>query len=364
LHSQNPQCEGVNQNRILFNARVRSPGRVWYNVSNVDGAYVMEGGTARGITDGAEFTIYKNQEFLTRASPLGVLVAKEVTAFTTTLTPPSGSHSTIIFVGQAYALQTKAGKKEDLRVLVAMNDGLVQVFQALAQHMQRPGSDDRRIQLVESDQNPHFQIDIEEGKVVFDNLDPLVTKYGLMRMPYTTNNNVDDLYPVIRAAAHFRWHVELTNPKHTLQNKVEIEFYEIREKEGDYDEFGIPIYEVTGENLNVAGEVYIGEDSSKLYAFKIVNNTPLSLYPWLFYFDNSSFEICGFSTTSRLSLADYLQTLQHHSISHPLPAGLSSTFHFNPIQVSPLDLGRVAIHHGPSTCHQTRTWMLGFCNFS
>jgi hypothetical protein len=70
----------------------------------------MEGGAAHGITDGAEFTIYKNQESPIQASPLGVLVTKKVTAFTTILTPLL-SHSTISFVGQAYALQTKAGEK-------------------------------------------------------------------------------------------------------------------------------------------------------------------------------------------------------------------------------------------------------------
>jgi hypothetical protein len=114
-------------------------------------------------------------------------------------------------------------------------------------------------------------------------------------MPYTTNNNVDDVYPVIQAAAHFRWHVELTNPNHTLQNKVELQFYEIRQKEDEHDDDFNPIFEVVGKNLNVAGEVHISEDSSKMYGFKIVNNTPLKLYPSLFYFDNSSFEISEYA---------------------------------------------------------------------
>jgi len=297
----------VNQNRILFNARVPSPGRVWYSVSIVDGAGIMEGGAAHGITDGAEFTIYKNRESPIQGSPLGVFVAK-VDAFTTKLTPLSGTHSTISFVGQAYALQTKAGEKEDLRLLVSMNDELIHVFRALAQQMQLPGSDNRRIQLVESDKNPHFKINIEKGRIVFSNLDPLVTKYGLKCMPYTTKNNVNDIKPVIKAAAHFRWHLELTNPDHTLEDEVELQFYEIREKEGEYDEFGSPIYEFTGKNLNIAGEVYIDEDLSKIYGFRIMNTTELSLYPSLFYFDNSSFEICEYSTTL-LSLPDYLQNI-------------------------------------------------------
>ncbi|KAF8972429.1 caspase domain-containing protein [Flammula alnicola] len=292
--SQNPHCEGVNQNRILFNARAPSPGRVFYKVSIVNGKYLMEAGAAHGITDGAEFTIYEKQESPTTASVLGVLTAHDVKAFNTTLAPLPEPNTITSFANHAYAVQTKAGEKEDLRLHVALNEDLIPVFSALAQHMQRPGTDDRRIQLVELDKNPHLHVDIEEGRVVFENLDPLVTKYGLTRMPYTTKNNVDDIYPVIRAAAHFRWHVELTNPNHTLQNKVELHVYELREKEDEYDDDFLPIYEVIEKNLNVVGEVFLSEDPSKTYGFKVVNNSPLKLYPSLFYFDNSSFEIQSF----------------------------------------------------------------------
>ena len=280
----------MNQNRILFNSRAPGPGRVFYKVSVVDGTYIMEAGAAHGIIDGAEFTIYETTESPITASPLGILAAQDVNAFTTTLAPPSGSHTTISFTDEAYAIQTKAGKKEDLRIYVAMNENLTQVFQALVQDMECPVTDDRRIQLVELDKNPHLHIDIEEGRVVFKNLDPLVTKYGLTRMPHTTDNNVDDIYAVIRAAAHFRWHIDLTNSNCILRNKVELHFYEVLQKD-EYDDDFNPIYEVAGKNLNNAGEVYISENSSKMYGFKIVNNTSYPLYPSLFYFDNSNLEI-------------------------------------------------------------------------
>ena len=279
----------MNQGRILFNGKASSTGRVFHKVSIVNGDYVMEGGSAHTITDGAEFAIYREAEFPIKSSPIGVLVAKEVKGFHTTLALPSGSPVTISFIGTAYAVQTRAGDKENLRLHVA--DNLLDGFRAVAQQMQLSTSDNRKIELVDLDKHPDFRIDLEEERVLFDNLNPLVTKYGLKRMPYTTDNNFDDIYAVIRAAAHFKWHLDLTNLKHTLQNEVELYFYELCQKEDEYDDDFNPIYEV-GNNFNDAGEVYISEDSTKMYGFKIVNNTSIELYPSLFYFDNSNFEIC------------------------------------------------------------------------
>src|ERR1700754_1896675 len=111
------------------------------------------------------------------SAALGVLIAKEVNAFTTTLEHPSGSSTdTFLFSSNAYAVQTRAGEKEDLRLNVALNENLLNVFRALVQQVQTSTSDTRKIQLVEMDGNPHFRVDLEEGRVVFENLDPMVNK--------------------------------------------------------------------------------------------------------------------------------------------------------------------------------------------
>lgn len=249
----------------------------------------MEGGAAHGITEGAEFNIYKEAESSIRSAPLGVLIATKVGPFTTTLDYGPES-SKFPLLDNAHALMIKAGKKQDLRLNIAMKEQLLDVFKTLAQLMDTSISDTRNIQFVEMDGNPHFRIDFDNGNVVFENLDPLVNKYGLVRMPFTVDNIAEDIQPIIRAAAHFKWHVNLTNPKHTLQNEVELHFMEAREIEGEYDEYYHPVLEI-GKNIHNAGEVYISEDPEKLYAIKIVNNTPLALYPSLFFFDNSSLEI-------------------------------------------------------------------------
>jgi outer membrane protein assembly factor BamB len=55
-----------------------------------------------------------------------------------------------------------------------------------------------------------------------------------------------------------------------------------------------PVYETVSANLNNTGKIYIGEDSSKIYALKIVNNTNMELYPSLFYFNNKTIMICEY----------------------------------------------------------------------
>src|SRR5258705_10300060 len=82
---QNPQCEGYNQNRIIFNSKAPSPGRVFYTIRRVGDKYVMDGGSVQGITDGAEFAVYTDRDWFPEIHPLGILVVLETHAFSTVL---------------------------------------------------------------------------------------------------------------------------------------------------------------------------------------------------------------------------------------------------------------------------------------
>ena len=61
LFRQTPQCEGFNRNRIIFDARVRPPTHSAYEVNFFNKKYMLEAGRAHGVTDGAEFTLYRNR---------------------------------------------------------------------------------------------------------------------------------------------------------------------------------------------------------------------------------------------------------------------------------------------------------------
>jgi len=65
------------------------------------------------------------------------------------------------------------------------------------------------------------------------------------------------------------------------------------EEELDLDDDLNPIIRPVGENLDVDGVINLTIDpnSEDDYGIKIINNSPLDLYPSLFFFDNSTLSI-------------------------------------------------------------------------
>jgi hypothetical protein len=193
-----------------------------------------------------------------------------------------------------YALQTKVGEEEDLRLHIEVHDKLVPVLNALSQDMLDTGSDRRIISLVETEK-AELDITISDGQVVFNILNPHITQFGLNEMPFRIQPTYDDIYPVIRAAAHYYWHLGRTNAEQHLQGKVQLIFTQVEEIE-EYDEDFNRIIVPVGGDLNRAGVVDFIVDPAKMYGIKLINNSSLDLYPSLFYFDNSDLSISEYST--------------------------------------------------------------------
>jgi len=134
---------------------------------------------------------------------------------------------------------------------------------------------------------------LEDGKVVFDIYDPEVTMYGLTRMPHTLEFTFEAIFPVIRAAAHFYWHRRRTvKAGRGLAGKVEIEVTELQLERVEYDDDLKPVvvYGPTA-SFGLKGGKEFDLRTEMTYGWKIVNNCSMSLYPALFYFDNSDWSI-------------------------------------------------------------------------
>ncbi|TFY62831.1 hypothetical protein EVG20_g6557 [Dentipellis fragilis] len=294
------------------------PGRVLHKVRLHDNQYVMAAGEAHGITDGAEFAIYKDRDFTSSTTPLGTLVARETAAFSSILDMPAGSvRIALADDDTVFALQTRAGVAEDLRVHVAMDDRLTAVFERIAEDMQRTDAGQRKVLLVEKDR-AEVDIDLEGDRVVFNILDSLATQYGLHRMPYTVRPDADAVYPVITAAAHYYWHLRRTSEKKILQNKVKLEFMKVELSEDEYDDDLNPVVKPAGPDMNKANvvEIFVGDDA--MYGMRIVNTTGRDLYPSLFFFDNSDFSITPY----------YLPATAGQIVDAPLRAKQSLTVGF------------------------------------
>ena len=250
---------------------------------------IIEAGSAHGITSGAEFAIHSSQDFKDD-SLLGTLVVTEVEPFSCSARVPLGTDKNIFLeTGPAFALETKAGKQADFRIHVPLEKAFLCVFDAIALEMKYVDPEHGKIVVVEKNQNPDLEVVLKDGRIVFNILDHRITRYGLTRMPYSVAANVQEVYPIMRAAAHYYWHLNRTSSIPTLEGQLHIEFTRLEKASVDIN--FQPVLGPIGPNLNLSGVIDLVADGSFKYGMKITNDSPFDLYPSIFLFDNSDFSI-------------------------------------------------------------------------
>jgi hypothetical protein len=249
----------------------------------------MNAGAAHGVTEGANFTVYKDRASALQNIALGILFVHKASTFASEMhIPPGASHLNLT---EGVALQTKAGTRPDLLLHIPRDDDrLVTVFEAVAQVMESTGTMHRQISLVEKDQAT-LDVALDNGHCVFNILDQRVTQHGLTRVPHRVETKIDDICPVLSAAAHYYWHINRTTDTHHLCDKVEVEFRALEEVPDQFDTDFRRLRRPCGENLLKDGIVHLIADTIEMYGMKITNQTPWHLYVSVFFFDNSDFSI-------------------------------------------------------------------------
>ncbi|KIM20623.1 hypothetical protein M408DRAFT_33545, partial [Serendipita vermifera MAFF 305830] len=298
LPDQNPQCEGHHQDDVLFRSKVPSHRCQLYAVRVEDGEYILEAGSVHGITKGSMFDIYPNRDSVVNKTPLTRLTASEAPNPFSTVLSGDGSNIGI----EAFALQTGAGAEEDLFIHVALDSRLESVFRALAAEIKENKTGQRQIRIVEEDQiaTTHLDVASENGKIVFNILDSHVTVHGLKRMPFQLDCRADDIRLVIRAAAHYYWHLHRTGETKSLRNVVKIEFMRLKDNDEEGDDEGQDDEErdygcsPDGPDLIQEGVVDIVVDDDAIYGMKLTNTFGEPLYASVFYFDNSDLSIMSY----------------------------------------------------------------------
>jgi hypothetical protein len=243
-------------------------------------------GTARssGISLEAEFEVYQDQD---SGLSLGIVVVKELRPFSIRL---RAREHNFVLKGDGVARQTSAGTQVPvLRIHVADK------LKALVEDIKRADKS-HRIQLVERKQ-AEFGMALEDGKVVFDIFDSLVTNYGLTRMPYSLKPTVEAISPVLHAAYHFYLHLRRTprvenDTGKGLADVVEIEMAEMEHDGVAYDDDFEPVLSPIRDSWKGGKEFELQiNDKETIYGWKIMNKRKVDLYPALFYFDNSDWSI-------------------------------------------------------------------------
>jgi hypothetical protein len=235
-------------------------------------------GTIHGINNSTEFALYEQPD--ENSCFLGFFAVREANEFTSTLEVKDPMAAIAI---PAFALPIKA-----LRVAFANKPGIHKVADALQREVDAAKSKSYRYSFVHKDQAA-LEVDILEGKIVFNNVNSRVQERGYSRMPYRVE--IDEtriICNILKAAGNFDLFLNLTSGDRRIRDNVTVEFIEVMRPTGE--KYGPAVRLEGARDLcrEKCVEVTAGDT---MYGIKVTNNSPFQLYPHLFLFDCSDLSI-------------------------------------------------------------------------
>ncbi|KAF8154196.1 caspase domain-containing protein [Crassisporium funariophilum] len=293
---QNPQCEGVHSSRFLFNSKVKK-SQILHRAevqSGVPVSYLIRSGEANGITIGAEFALYPDDNV--RCSPSKTFVASSITAFTSVLRPMPNTDATGL-PDIAFALETRKGKQEAVRVAIGKPAISSMGLSDEQLSSMRENLRDTGVMLVEDRDGADLALAVEEDTVGFEILDKPCIDHGMKHTLYRQwekDNALDTLYLILQSAAHFYFHLTRSNKTGQLASRVDFQCTRIIAKESRFNRFPNQIRVPAGGNLKKDGLIDVLIEDGVEYGFKMTNNSPISLYASFFYFDNSDLSVTSY----------------------------------------------------------------------
>ena len=282
-----------------------------FNITIQNGNFVLDAGLVAGVSKGAEFTIYANSDRSFK-KPLGILIVDKLGPFSTDLKLPHGAF--YFTLGQpSIALQTKIGHRKDLQLYVPSDDGFGACYDVLIKLLELEWNLLESINFVDKPADADFELAMENQCIIFLYRDKRVIQYGLTQLYYQVMPIPEELAPVLNSAAHFYWKLNRTNNNPGINNSVQVELHRLLPPKiqtlKDISESLVPI----GPNLYEDGimKVVADTDLNIPYGFKLTNNTPYDLYPYLFYFDLSDLSVVSYYETP--------STAKTYTLDVPLP---------------------------------------------
>ncbi|KAI0030583.1 hypothetical protein K488DRAFT_72058 [Vararia minispora EC-137] len=313
---QTPQCEGTNKHRKLFNSLVQHRGQPLHRISrtNSNTFRIENAGNVLGLTPiGSEFAVYSSPEDLAQrdSEALFYLEVDAVeTAFCTahplgSFPPPSA------LAPRAVGLMTRVGRPlGDLRVHVPDDfPHTAVVIDAFERLHELRAAQRWMINPAPHDAAHLGLVSVEGGRTLaFEVLDAQIRALGLNRLGFTVPADAHFLESVLRAAAHFFWHlrrVPIAKKNraeekiiHQLRGKVEVHVHELRETE-DLDED--LQYILQPKKNDIIRPIAVGEsprswkvvadNGQSLYGIELVNKVKVGFFASALYFDCRTLEI-------------------------------------------------------------------------
>ena len=291
LLQQQPLCDGANKKRLIFNgvgARFNPPTYLVRPMED-EGRYSVDAGIVEGVVVGTEFGFPEID-----TSPSKSAAPK---------TPPKDTDTSVTFVAVSVGLassvlELREGSKEDLaaksgrtsafsvivtkwnnnayilKVFLAQDDGpdvKLPVIQPKPGHKFTFSSDEKQADVIVRRER--------DGKVIFRRTDALLSLYARDSPPLLINP--PNFANVLGSVAHFNYHLYNTNPLRPLKSLVRLSAQRLQEDDKGDDE----------DNLLAEGRQDVVFEEEVDYGFTISNHSEYDLFPYLFYFDPTTYEI-------------------------------------------------------------------------
>lgn len=270
-----------------------SCNRFCFDVKVDGGKYILQAGSAHGITWGADFTVYANRDDILAKRVLAAMVARRPST-------PSTLHDLITFLdiislaspspslptaGTLVAVQTRLGDGEDFRLHVPVKQSCQPIFEVVLKEMTGERPDPCRVSLVERKDAQMEMAMTADGTLRFNVLDERLAKYGIEPMPYSLESAIvaDRLSAILKAAAHFTFHLNHPHENNQIKAKIKVKFMKRYFEDG--------YRSLVGGDLIRRGVVDFVPEELTWYEMEITNDTPWDLSLRCMFFDNMDLSI-------------------------------------------------------------------------
>jgi len=283
--SQNPQVEGTNQHRYIFDSKVPSPARPSYlaRYNSDSGLVLLNAGTAHGVTLGAEFAFYPTHDPHPFGDPLRTFVVDNSASFFSTLKPahdaPFHSIPTYFTVFQA-----QPGKGGTIRLYLPADHNSACLIRDIRPLL-------HNTEFVDSPDDAHLELSVRDNQVVVSVRDRKATVYGFNHKFPTMLTRPNLISFLEKAACFYRERDRHTSIDSEVANMVTLDFYKLGASLSTFEDISECQFGESGPNLHSAGTIDFIVDEGCVYGVKLTNLSPRDLYPTLFYLDNSDLSI-------------------------------------------------------------------------
>ena len=288
--NQNPQCEGENKTRILFNgkAAVRDPKA--FKLTKKDGTTTVSAGSVHGVIVGTEFAVQDVDVTPPSRNDLGILVAISVDINSSVLDHPPGADAFDVSHGATVLVSDWKNDALTLKVAVEM-----EAEDELARALFPPPDPTQLSQVERILKNKFVKVhartdadiavkrdSVEDNNLIIDRLDALIPTYTNPTTQFNTMGKLDNFPSIFDAIAQFNYHLSNHNSSHPLDQLVSLELYRLN---------AVRVPDKTIGNLFVDNDVRLLREAGAQYGLAIINRSTHDLFPYLFYFDPSDYSI-------------------------------------------------------------------------